>query len=307
MNVSGDPLVSIVITTKNESKNIENCLKSIVLQSYTNIEIIVVDNNSKDMTKEISLKYTKLVFDQGPERSAQRNFGLIEKASGQWAMFIDADMVFSPGLVKALVNLVQTNLEIDAVYIQEVILGTGFVAKVRRFESRFYDGSCIETVRFFKRSKFIEIGGFDLDLTGPEDWDFDRRIAPPANKKSLDPFAEPELNNIEWTKSFYKFLKNRGINYPDFGNVIFHNESELSVSEYLNKKKYYSNSMDKYINKWSRSDSIIQKQLGFKYRYLQVFTEDGKWIRLVKHPILSFKLYFLRGLAGLFYILKAKK
>lgn len=257
MNVSGDPLVSIVITTKNESKNIENCLKSIVLQSYTNIEIIVVDNNSKDMTKEISLKYTKLVFDQGPERSAQRNFGLIEKASGQWAMFIDADMVFSPGLVKALVNLVQTNLEIDAVYIQEVILGTGFVAKVRRFESRFYDGSCIETVRFFKRSKFIEIGGFDLDLTGPEDWDFDRRIAPPANKKSLDPFAEPELNNIEWTKSFYKFLKNRGINYPDFGNVIFHNESELSVSEYLNKKKYYSNSMDKYINKWSRSDSII--------------------------------------------------
>jgi len=59
-----NPLVSIVITTKNEEKNIENCLKSIVNQTYKNIEIIVVDNNSSDSTKEISLKYTDKVFDK---------------------------------------------------------------------------------------------------------------------------------------------------------------------------------------------------------------------------------------------------
>ena len=40
--------VSVVVTTKNEEKNIENCLKSIQLQTWTNIEIIVVDNNSSD-------------------------------------------------------------------------------------------------------------------------------------------------------------------------------------------------------------------------------------------------------------------
>ncbi|RKZ38887.1 MAG: hypothetical protein DRQ49_13050 [Gammaproteobacteria bacterium] len=38
------PLVSIIITTKNEAKNIENCLLSIQEQSYSNIETIVVDN-----------------------------------------------------------------------------------------------------------------------------------------------------------------------------------------------------------------------------------------------------------------------
>ncbi len=54
-----NPLVSVTITTKNEEKNIENCLKSILEQSYKNIEIIVVDNNSTDKTKEIALKYTQ--------------------------------------------------------------------------------------------------------------------------------------------------------------------------------------------------------------------------------------------------------
>ena len=42
------PLVSIVITTKNEEHNIENCLLSIKEQTYSNIEIILVDNNSND-------------------------------------------------------------------------------------------------------------------------------------------------------------------------------------------------------------------------------------------------------------------
>lgn len=50
------PLVSIVITTKNEEKNIGNCLESMKVQTYSQekIEIIVVDNNSTDTTKEIA-------------------------------------------------------------------------------------------------------------------------------------------------------------------------------------------------------------------------------------------------------------
>jgi glycosyltransferase involved in cell wall biosynthesis len=55
--------VSVVITTKNEEKNIANCLESIKRQTYpqNRIEIIVVDNNSTDGTKEIARKYTKKV------------------------------------------------------------------------------------------------------------------------------------------------------------------------------------------------------------------------------------------------------
>ena len=63
------PLVSVVITTKNEEKNIDNCLESIKLQTYPQdrIEIIVVDNNSSDKTKEIARRYTNNVLNCGPE------------------------------------------------------------------------------------------------------------------------------------------------------------------------------------------------------------------------------------------------
>ncbi len=55
------PSVSAIITTKNEEKHIENCLKSIRNQTYKDIEIIVVDNDSNDKTKEIAGRYTKQV------------------------------------------------------------------------------------------------------------------------------------------------------------------------------------------------------------------------------------------------------
>lgn len=70
--------VSVIVTTKNEEGHITNCLKNIKAQTYPQdkIEIIVVDNNSSDKTKEIAKEYTDKVYNCGPERSAQRNFGV---------------------------------------------------------------------------------------------------------------------------------------------------------------------------------------------------------------------------------------
>jgi glycosyltransferase involved in cell wall biosynthesis len=115
------PLVSIVITTKNEERNIENCLISIKEQTYYHIEIIVVDNASEDKTKEIALKYTDKVYDKGPERSMQRNYGMIEIARGEYVMFVDADMILSPCLIDACVNELNKG-ESVALFISEIIL-----------------------------------------------------------------------------------------------------------------------------------------------------------------------------------------
>jgi probable beta-1,3-galactosyltransferase len=57
-----NPLVSVIIPTYNSSRTLEKCLKSIKNQTYKNIEIIVVDNNSIDNTKEIAKKYTGKVY-----------------------------------------------------------------------------------------------------------------------------------------------------------------------------------------------------------------------------------------------------
>ena len=64
-----NPLVSVIIPSKNSSKTLSICLDSIKNQDYENIEIIVVDNHSIDNTLEIAKRYTNTVYTFSPERA----------------------------------------------------------------------------------------------------------------------------------------------------------------------------------------------------------------------------------------------
>jgi len=267
-------LVSIIVTTKNEEINIKNCLESIAKQSFPaeDTEIIVVDNNSADRTKEIAKKYTKKVFDYGPERSAQRNFG-VEKASGKYVFYLDADMILSENLVSESADLLEKNKNIVALYIPEIVAGKNFWNKVRRFERSFYDGTVIDAVRFIRKEVFLNVGGFDENLTGPEDWDFDKKIR--------------------------KNGKTGLIKSP-----LYHNEKEFNLRKYIRKKVYYAKDFEKYIAKWGKNDPDIRKQFSFFYRFFGVFMENGRWKKLFFNPRLAISMYFLRFLVGFNYLLK---
>lgn len=280
--------VSVVITTKNEEKNIENCLKSLENQDFLreDMEIIVVDNNSADRTKEIALNYTERVFDEGPERSAQRNFGA-SHASGKYVFYLDADMILGRHVIKNCVEMMEKDFDIAALYISEKIRSRGFWGKVRNFERSFYDGTVIDAVRFVRKDKFEEVGGFDENLTGPEDWDFDKRIRSAGKVELLKTPTCPTPQNIT------------------DGNLwcgVFHNEESFKLKKYLARKKYYAKDFDKYIAKWGKGDPDIKKQFGFWYRYFGVFTEKGKWKKLFRHPILALGMYFLRFWVGMGYL-----
>ena len=127
MSTKNSPLVSIVITTRNEEKNIEKCLVSVRSQTYGNIELIVVDNFSEDKTCEVAKSYTPKVYSMGNERSSQRNFGA-KLARGKYLVYLDADMILSPSLIqRCVVKAEKENLE--ALYIPERITGNGFWIK----------------------------------------------------------------------------------------------------------------------------------------------------------------------------------
>lgn len=301
------PLVSITITTKNEEKNIQNCLESIKTQTYQNIEVIVVDNNSSDKTKEIAKKYTKKVFDKGPERSAQRNYGMIEKSQGEYVMFVDADMIFSPILIESCINLMGKS-DYLALYIPEIVLGNKFFSRVRRFERNFYNGTIIDGARFFQKNAFIKVNGFDETMSGPEDWDIDKKIGKIGKIGLISSTSEVKeishLGGVEWPLK--NFIIEKGVNPKKFGAVIYHNESEFDLKKYLDKKGYYSTSFDTYIKKWGADDPDIKKQLGLWYRYFGVFLEKGKWVKLLTHPFLTAGMYYLRFLVGLKFLLRKK-
>ena len=264
--------VSVIITTRDEEKNIAGCLRSIKEQSFTQdrIEIIVVDNNSTDKTKEIAKRFTPLVFNRGPERSAQRNFGARE-ARGKYLLFLDADMYLSPGVVGECVRLCGKD-GYAGLYIPERIAGEGFWIKVRDFERSFYDGTVIDCVRFVTRAIFNEVEGFDENLTGPEDWDFDKKVR--------------NLGSVTVIKS-----------------KLNHDERSFDRKRYFAKKRYYSRNIDAYAKKWGKDDSDIKKQLGAYYRFLGVFLERGKYIKLALHPILALGMYYLRLRVGWDYIM----
>ncbi len=264
--------VSIIITTKNEADHIVPCLESIRNQDYAadRVEVIVVDNNSTDTTKEMAASHGAQVYNLGPERSAQRNFG-VSKAAGRYILYLDADMQLSKTVVSECVEKCEED-DLVALYIPERIKGRGFWVKVRDFERSFYDATCIDCVRFVRRDKFLEVGGFDENLTGPEDWDFDRRVRS-AGKVAL-------------------------IRSP-----LYHNEEGFRVKGYLSKKKYYAKNFDNYIKKWGKTDAEIRKQLGFWYRYFGVFTEDKKVFKLLSHPVLALGMYILRASVGIAYLM----
>ncbi len=266
------PIVSVVITTKNEQKHIEKCLLSIRKQTYPTdkIETIIVDNASSDKTKQIAKKFTKLVFDKGPERSAQRNFGA-HQAHGAYLLYLDADMSVSSGLIKECVKLFDKDTKLVAVYIPEIITGNKFWSKARKFERSFYNATSIDCVRFIKMSVFKKVGGFDETMSGPEDWDFDKKV---RHNGTVTIVKQP----------------------------LYHNESEIVVGRYIKKKEYYAKSFNTYIAKWGKNDIDIKKQFGLYYRFVGVFIENGKWKKILQHPILFIGIMVLRFQVGLAYL-----
>jgi len=294
----GLPIVSITVTTRNEAGNIENCLHSIRAQSYPaeRIEVIVVDNGSSDDTKAIARRYTERVFDKGPERSAQRNFGMLQKSSGEFVIFLDADMVVSPSLVAACVKAM-SDPGVMALHIPEVVLGTRYFSRVRRFERGFYDGTVIDGARFFRKEAFARVGGFDETMSGPEDWDIDKKVKMLGRIALLSSSGQLPAG---WP--LRDFILSRGVAPDHLGAVIYHNEAEFDLRKYLSKKSYYARSFDGYISKWGRNDPDIRRQFGLCYRYFGVFLENGKWARLAAHPLLAAGMYFLRFAVGVAFL-----
>lgn len=271
-----DSLVSVIVPTKNSSEFLEKCLKSIKNQSYQNIELIVVDNNSTDHTKEIARKYTDKVFNKGPERSTQRNFG-VRQSTGKYILIIDSDMKLSKDVVKNCVTRMSQEKDVKAIIIPEESFGKGFWAQCKKLEKSFYIGiDWIEAARFFDRRVYFRVRGYNENMISGEDWDLSQRIE--------------ELGKI------------RRIN-----DLIFHDEGRISLFKTIKKKFYYAKNLNIYksveINK-----EKFKKQSSIINRYKLFLSHPFK---LFKNPILGLGMLFMKfcefGAGGMGYLISKIK
>lgn len=108
------PLISIIVPIYNAEKYLEQCLDSLIQQSYINIEIICIDDGSKDSSSEVVDKYVrrdkrvKLIRQENAGVSKTRNTG-ISYAQGEYIMFVDSDDWIDLNTCESVLDLIVEN------------------------------------------------------------------------------------------------------------------------------------------------------------------------------------------------------
>ena len=230
--MNGNKLVSIVIPTRNSSRFLENCLKSIKKQTYKHIETLIVDGKSTDMTISIAKKYNVSILTYVPrvpvgtfDAPHKRNYGM-GRAKGIYVYYVDADMELSKSVVEEAVAACEKGS--DAVIIAEDSFGIGPWARAKNLERRCYWGDdTVEAPRFFKKSVWKRLGGLDENLGGGgEDWDF------------------------------YQKLKDSKYKTVRIKSLVRHNEGDLKLKSLLKKRFMYGRDTLRYISKRPKAGTV---------------------------------------------------
>ena len=105
-------MVSVIVPVYNAEKNLEKCIMSILNQSYQKLELILINDGSKDSSGKICKKYAehdkriRYIERENKGASATRNEG-ISLALGQYIQFVDSDDYIEKNMVEALVNRIE--------------------------------------------------------------------------------------------------------------------------------------------------------------------------------------------------------
>lgn len=255
--------VSIVIPTRNSAEFLEKSLKTIKSQSYRDIETIIVDGSSKDATLSISKKYRCRIINFIPkvkmglfDAPYKRNLGM-DRATGEYVYWMDADMELPKDLVREAVALCKKGY--DAVVLPEDSFGIGIWAAAKNLERRCYwNDSTVECARFYKKSVWKSIGGFDESLgAGGDDLDLAQKLL----------------------KKGYKVGRTK--------SIVRHNEGNLTLKKLYKKKFMYGREMLNYFVKRPKSSFISYFPL--RPAYIR------NWRLMLKHPYTTIVFIFMRG------------
>ena len=110
-------MISIIVPVYNVEEYLEECLESIQNQTYTNIEVIMINDGSTDGSKEICERFCqqdnrfKLVTQENQGLSAARNRG-VKESVGQYIMFVDSDDVINTSVLEVLLPYMKMDVDI---------------------------------------------------------------------------------------------------------------------------------------------------------------------------------------------------
>lgn len=262
--------VTVIIPVYNAAMFLERCILSILNQSYLNIELILVDNNSDDGSLEIInsfvAKYPEKIFffrEKKKGASATRNRGLAE-ATGSWIQFLDADDFLKPKKIESQLKVIddETSLVVgNYIRISKNISGKVIEKAVCSANSPWI--GLIESKlgktssNLFRKDAVNEVNGWNENLGSSQEYDLMFRILKhKSSVKYSDDFdtliykipgsiSKPKMlhqtrnilyDRIELRKSIKLYLTERG---------IFSKDAEAAYSKFLYKTLWDFRFIDK--------------------------------------------------------------
>ena len=143
-----DELVSVVVPVYNMGASIETCVESILKQDYTNIEIILVDDGSKDDSyarcRALAEKDNRVVVYHTENRGSgpARNYG-IEHASGRYIYFPDADDYMETNAISVMMQAMEGGKHDLVVCGYTTLEQNGKTVLAKRYEESVFDGAAV--------------------------------------------------------------------------------------------------------------------------------------------------------------------
>ena len=186
-------LISVVIPTYNRAYCIENAIQSVLSQTYSNIEVIVIDDASDDATTQVVEKITDsrvryYLREENHGAAVARNLG-VYYARGSYIAFHDSDDLWLPDKLEKQMQLYEKNLGYGLVYGRytmkldsrnEIMVpdrGEPDDLSGNIFASLLVKNTIGAPTILMRKEVFEKVGGFDEDMRCLEDWDFVLKVS----------------------------------------------------------------------------------------------------------------------------------
>ncbi|BAO55737.1 glycosyltransferase family 2 protein [Nonlabens marinus] len=244
MNANTGNLVSVVIPCYNNYDTIECAIESIKVQTFPNIEIIVVDDGSNQVTKNVLKKLSShiniLIVQENQGQSTARNRG-IEKSQGEFIVTLDADDSFEPSFIEKAVRMAldDSTVQMVSCHAKVIYENASFIYKPKggTLQNFLFENAALGNL-LYRKSSWFEIGGYDESMRkGWEDWEFHIRLLKIGGSCKILPETLFTYNRLQTSTTN---LANQ--NRLQLTKYIFSKHKELY-------KEYFEETVDYFLQK----------------------------------------------------------
>ncbi len=280
-----NPKVSVIIPTYNRANFLIQALDSVLVQTYKNLEIVVVDDGSTDDTKRRITPYVekygvKYIYQENQGLPSARNTGIFN-SSGTYISVLDDDDLLYPYTVKRQLEELENHPDYGMVYSDAMVIDEEGNELGLRANGLLPSGDiykevtsgrllCLMGTIMVRRECIDDVGMFDPELMRYEDLDFVRRISEKFKIKFINvPLLKYRKHQKAMTVNKYNVTYFRKRYENIFNSERFNNMSEDFRSDIFSKYCHHLGKSYYYLSDYKMARKYLLKSIYYSPKRLK--------------------------------------